>query len=620
MRLLKPFCRLPVRFDAARLRAELAAAPASAWIDHPDDYPGNRALRLITAGGTENDDVAGEMKPTSHLAHFPYLQQVLASFGVVWSRSRFMKLAARGSVPLHCDIKYHWYHRARVHIPIVTNPGVRFTCANETVHMAAGEAWIFDNWMPHSVVNDSDEDRIHLVADTQGNERFWALAGRGQWERFGEPPPAPVAPPLEFKPGEQPKLFFERFNAAIVMHPAELDSLIDRIIGDLPRQGVEGETRALLNRIVMLLKGFCAEWRQLWSLVADHPDGWNYYVQLRKELRTQLPRLPAPTRLRSNGALFMDALQHGVLRYALNLPESAATPGAADPDGATGGRARHLRMSKPVFIVAAPRSGSTLLFETLAESGSFCTLGGEAHHLVEQFAGLQPGGGGVDSNRLTAEHLTPDIAQAVHETLGRELRRSGGAAPAPGEQVRMLEKTPKNALRIPFFKALFPDARFVFLWRDPEENLGSIIDAWQSGEYVMYPALDGIAKPWSLLLPPGWREMRERPLEEIAAFQWRTTNETILDDLARLPAGDWTVVRYADFVADPAREVQRLCEFSGVPFDDALRARVAAPLPLSKHSLSAPDAGKWRRHEAAIARVRPSLEPLLSRLQGLLRS
>ena len=613
MRLLKPFCRLPVRFDAARLRAEIDAAPASAWADHPDDYPGNRALRLITVGGTENDDVAGEMKPTTHFAHFPYLQQVLASFGVVWSRSRLMKLAARGTVPLHCDIKYHWYHRVRVHIPIVTNPGVRFTCANETVHMGAGEAWIFDNWQPHSVVNDSDQDRIHLVADTMGNERFWSLASRGQWERFGEP--APVPAPLEFKAGDPPRLFFERYNAALVMHPAELDTLVDRIIGDLPRQGVEGDLRVLLNRIVMMLKGFAAEWRQLWSLFGDTPEGWPYYLQLRKELRSQIPRLPAPLRLRSNGALFMDALQHGVLRYALNLPESAA----AGTDAASSSRARHVRVSKPVFIVAAPRSGSTLLFETLQASGSLCTLGGEAHHLVEQFAGLQPGGG-VDSNRLAAEHLTPDIAQGIHETLDRELRRADGTPPASGETVRLLEKTPKNALRIPFFKALFPDARFIFLWRDPEENLGSIIDAWQSNQYVMYPALDGVARPWSLLLPPGWREMRERPLEEIAAFQWRATNEAILDDLARVPKGDWTVVRYADFVADPAREVQRLCEFAGVPFDDALRARVAAPLPVSKHSLSAPEAGKWRRHEAAINRVRPALEPTLSRLQALARA
>jgi LPS sulfotransferase NodH len=36
------------------------------------------------------------------------------------------------------------------------------------------------------------------------------------------------------------------------------------------------------------------------------------------------------------------------------------------------------------FIVTAPRSGSTLLFETLAANERFCTLAGEAHWLIER--------------------------------------------------------------------------------------------------------------------------------------------------------------------------------------------------------------------------------------------
>ena len=67
MRLLKPFFRLPVRLDAARLRAEASALPASAWAAHPNHIEGNSSVRLISAGGTENDDVNGIMLPTPHL-------------------------------------------------------------------------------------------------------------------------------------------------------------------------------------------------------------------------------------------------------------------------------------------------------------------------------------------------------------------------------------------------------------------------------------------------------------------------------------------------------------------------------------------------------------------------
>ena len=51
--------------------------------------------------------------------------------------------------------------------------------------MAAGEAWIFDNWRRHSVVNPHTADRIHLVADTAGSSAFWQFVAEGQ---RGAPP------------------------------------------------------------------------------------------------------------------------------------------------------------------------------------------------------------------------------------------------------------------------------------------------------------------------------------------------------------------------------------------------------------------------------------------------
>ena len=133
MKLPKPFFRLPVRFDAARLRAEAEALPESAWSSHPQVHEGNTAARLITAGGGENDDIAGEMKPTPALAASPYIQQVLASFNTVWSRSRLMRIAGGGSVPQHSDMNYHWFYRVRLHVPVVTRPEVRFHCAGTTL-------------------------------------------------------------------------------------------------------------------------------------------------------------------------------------------------------------------------------------------------------------------------------------------------------------------------------------------------------------------------------------------------------------------------------------------------------------------------------------------------------
>ncbi|MCH6575237.1 MAG: sulfotransferase, partial [Bacteroidetes bacterium] len=57
----------------------------------------------------------------------------------------------------------------------------------------------------------------------------------------------------------------------------------------------------------------------------------------------------------------------------------------------------------------------------------------------------------------------------------------------------------------------------------------------------------------------------------IAAFQWRATNQQILDDLQELPADQWCAVSYENLLADTEGELRRLCEFAGVPFDSRMQ-------------------------------------------------
>jgi hypothetical protein len=120
-----------------------------------------------------------------------------------------------------------------------------------------------------------------------------------------------------------------------------------------------------------------------------------------------------------------------------------------------------------------------------------------------------------------------------------------------------------------------------------------------------------------LLLPPGWQALRGKPLEDIAALQWDTSNRMILDDLAALAPQRWTVVNYADLVSAPLASVQRLCKFIGIEMDARLVERVSAPLPWSRYTHTAPAADKWRKNEAAITRVLPTLAATWKRLREL---
>ncbi|HEY0180088.1 MAG TPA: sulfotransferase, partial [Dokdonella sp.] len=280
---------------------------------------------------------------------------------------------------------------------------------------------------------------------------------------------------------------------------------------------------------------------------------------------------------------------------ASDAPSAAAAPSPRP--------ARRAEIERPVFIVSPPRSGSSLLFETLSRSPTAYTIGGESHGLIEGVPALDAARRGYESNRLVADDATPEVAAALRERF-RDSAFDRERRPPANERFRLLEKTPKNALRIPFLARVFPDALFVYLYRDPRQVFASMLEAWESGGFRTYPQLPGWSgPPWSLLLVPGWRELAGRPLPEIVAAQWRTTTEILLDDLQALAPERRFVARYDALVADPAAEIARLCAAVGFDWDEPLGAR----LPLADHTVSAPHAEKWRRREADVV-------PMLARV------
>ena len=270
----------------------------------------------------------------------------------------------------------------------------------------------------------------------------------------------------------------------------------------------------------------------------------------------------------------------------------------------------------PIFIVAAPRSGSSLLFETLAKSPDLLTVGGESHFIMESVDELRSEENGYVSNRADEHLATPDIIQKLRLRFFQELRDRNGTS--IGERsVRMLEKTPKNALRIPLLLKLFPNALFIYLYRNPRENISSMIDAWQSGKFVMYPDLpDWNGLPWSLLLIPGWRDLPHDDVAAIAAAQWESTHRIMLDDLAQVPDERICSVRYEDFIANTQSEIERLCQFAGICWDE----EIEASLPLSQHTLTAPDVNKWKKNASVLAPVLPSVEGTAERASEFVRT
>ncbi|OGN51474.1 MAG: aspartyl beta-hydroxylase [Caulobacterales bacterium RIFOXYB1_FULL_67_16] len=308
MRLPQPFYQLPILFDVERLQAEVAALPDAAWAPHPDRVPGNSAARLISAGGAETDTVHGQMAPTPWLEGAPYLKQVLAGFGVVWSRSRLMRLAPGCGVPEHADINYHWHTRVRLHIPVFTRPEVRFHCDGQSVHMGAGEAWIFDNWRRHHVENRAEAERIHLVADTTGTAGFWRFAcaeapPRAEWRRVGWDPTA------------RPHLLTEADQRFAVMPAAEVDWLVEDLCDEVTPVADGPDASERVERFRAMLAGFVQDWRQLCALHGVSGRGRDDFLRLAGAAHKAARPLAEGLVMKTNGAGALLVLEKRVLQH-----------------------------------------------------------------------------------------------------------------------------------------------------------------------------------------------------------------------------------------------------------------------------------------------------------------
>jgi hypothetical protein len=267
---------------------------------------------------------------------------------------------------------------------------------------------------------------------------------------------------------------------------------------------------------------------------------------------------------------------------------------------------------RPVILLAAPRSGSTLLFETLSRSADFWTIGGESHGIFESIRQFNPLLGTCDSNALSAADATTDVVSQIRTAFFKQLRNSQGAryrgrlGPANAAP-RLLEKTPKNALRIALLNEVFPDALFIYLFRNPRENISSMIDAWHSGRFVTYRNLPGRAAPWSLLLPPGWQQHHNSSVARIAAFQWKAANTAILQELVKLGKDRWSAVSYGQQVHATGETVRRLCEFCDVSAEGILASLSAGELKPSRYTLTLPHADKWHKNASALSEILPDL-------------
>lgn len=204
-----------------------------------------------------------------------------------------------------------------------------------------------------------------------------------------------------------------------------------------------------------------------------------------------------------------------------------------------------------VFVIGAPRSGTTLLARML---GSHSQIYGRAEpHLLTPLAHL----GYYDTvDAAPFDHL--QAAQAAREFVAQLPRGEadyldacrayadvlyGRMLEARGKgNTRFLDKTPANALILPFIGKLYPSARYVVLTRHPAAVFSSYANSFFDGDYVA-------ARRFNPIL--------NRYVPAMAKF-------------LRARAVPLVHVRYEELVQRPEDEMRRVCDFLELPFEPGM--------------------------------------------------
>jgi hypothetical protein len=146
---------------------------------------------------------------------------------------------------------------------------------------------------------------------------------------------------------------------------------------------------------------------------------------------------------------------------------------------------------QPIFIFSISRSGSTLVQRVIAAHDGVATVS-EPWLLLAQAYTLRRGG-------VDAEYLHSRMVEAIEDFCaelpgGREeYKRAlhdfalGLYSAAAGDGARyFLDKSPPYCLVAEEIIELFPEGRFVFLWRNPLSAVASMIETWEPWRPTMY--------------------------------------------------------------------------------------------------------------------------------------
>jgi hypothetical protein len=295
-------------------------------------------------------------------------------------------------------------------------------------------------------------------------------------------------------------------------------------------------------------------------------------------------------------------------------------------------------MIKNAFIIGSGRSGTTLLGDILDLHPLICRWY-EPYFVFDRYFRNEPND--CRTSKDANDSVKKYISGAFDHFRDRRKCRT------------VIDKSPRNSLKIPFLLEIFPKARFIHIVRDGRDATLSIYREWQKRQTILnernyYQALQTIRK--FLVRQPllehkiaaaifeigdfrhifcrkmvfqrykrwcgrigwgprfeGWQDLIDKVSTlEFSALQWVKCLEAIVADRNRIEEDRYLEIRYEDFLMRPEKTLAGIFEFLKMPFPPGFMDL----MPILKIS----NYNKWRDGFSTEQKesIGPILQPLLT--------
>ena len=264
-------------------------------------------------------------------------------------------------------------------------------------------------------------------------------------------------------------------------------------------------------------------------------------------------------------------------------------------------------MKPPIIIVGAARSGTNMLRDMLVTLPQFTTWPCDEINYIWRH-------GNRDHPH---EEFTRDMATVA---VKRYIRRAVKAVNGRALQASVVEKTCATSLRCGFVDEVFPDAKFIHIYRDGRAVAASAALRWNAGLEPIYllrkaryvPPGDFLfyaqrylasriyrlrtgkkrLSTWGPKFAGMEQVFQQHELSVACALQWARCVESANAQLGELAPGRVYAVCYETFISHPEKELAKLLRFLGVSLDKATIERLA-------NSVSPASLGKWEKQLTA---------------------